>query len=93
MKRLRLAPNERKYSNVHTEIDGIDRMNYSSAAKMIREFQLRTRRGLATYKQTKQLIKRWGMTPEEARRTSFEEASKCMTILANNNWQRPKVMA
>lgn len=23
MKRLRLAPNERKYSNIHTEIDGI----------------------------------------------------------------------
>jgi superfamily II DNA or RNA helicase len=74
-------------------IDGIDKMNHSSASKMIREFQLRTRRGLATYKQTKQLVKRWGMTPEEARRTTFEEAGRCMTILANNNWQRPKVTA
>lgn len=71
-------------------IDGIDKMNHVSAAKMIREFQLRTRRGLATYKQTKQLVRRWGMTPEEARRTTFEEAGRRMTILAANNWQKPK---
>ncbi len=65
-------------------------MSGTQADTLINEFRKRTRRGLCTYKQSKQLIKRWGMTKSEARNTSFGEAGRIITILAANKWQKPK---
>lgn len=82
--------NEQRAKLEKWRIDGIDKLDYSQAEQLIAEYRSRTRRGLATYRQVQQLIKRWGMTPDEARRTSFEQASECMTLLARNNWKQPK---
>lgn len=63
--------------------------SFSDAAQLIREFQSRTRRGLATYKQVKNLVRCWGMSPQQARETPFAEAGQIMTVLAANNWRKP----
>lgn len=65
------------------DMDGIH------ADQIINEFRSRTRRGLCTYKQARMLVKKWGMTQEEARKTNFVEAGRIITLLARNNWRKP----
>ncbi len=87
---------DEKPSNLQREklerwgIDGIGNLNATGAEQIIREFQSRTRRGLATYKQSRVLVSRWYMPPEQARNTTFAEARRIIDILAANKWRKPK---
>ena len=73
--------------------DRIDQQTATTAAQLIDEFRRRCRSNLATYRQSKVLMSRWGMSAEEARRTSFTEAGRLIGVLAANNWRRPKGIA
>jgi superfamily II DNA or RNA helicase len=84
-----LASDEQREKLKRWGFDRVEQQTEASAAQLIDAFRARCRRGLATYKQSKVLISRWGMKPEAARETSFEEASRLITILANNGWRRP----
>ena len=70
-------------------IDIPDNLDWTAAQQLVDEFRARTRRGLATYRQVKNLVRRWGMTEDQAQRTPFVEASRIMKILAKNNWRKP----
>jgi superfamily II DNA or RNA helicase len=74
-------------------IDGLENLDWSAAQQLVDEFRSRTRRGLATYRQIKNLTRLWGMTKDQAQQTSFPEASRIMQILSENNWRKPAEVA
>jgi superfamily II DNA or RNA helicase len=71
-------------------IDIPENLDWTAAQQLVDEFRARTRRGLATYRQVKNLVRRWGMNDDQARRTPFAEASRIMQILSENNWRKPE---
>lgn len=69
----------------HCGVD-TDGMGFSAASQVIDTLFKRRQTGKATYKQTK-LLRRYKY---DCSRINFEDASKLITILANNGWKRPR---